>query len=118
MLVNEHGERITPVQKTKIPYDCLNGKRLFKANEKKAKFEHYGNKMDLGKGYIHTCTNGEDAFDYKHALEYEAFFKGQSYQVQVFECVIPRHTPYYKGTYGEGRNGYASTQIRFVRRLD
>lgn len=115
---------VTPSQYTRVPLACIQGKKLFKPEERY--IEEYlvdiiwldlenvpplfeGHVYDLLEGGIHTYKNLEDAKEMcsKASMEY----------CHVFKCVIPKGEKYYEGPDDKMKPTYASNSIRFIEQL-
>lgn len=59
----------------------------------------------LTQGFIHSFKNKSDALK---------FAKREIY-IDVVECIIPAGTYYFEGINSDGTDGYASTQIKYVK---
>lgn len=63
------------------------------------------NKEELEAGFVHSYKNKKDAI---------AFAKTRTH-TDVVKCVIPKGTYYFEGTNADFTDGYASTQIKYVK---
>ena len=63
------------------------------------------NKEVLEEGFIHSFKNKEDAIT----------FAKTKYGVDVVKCIIPKGTYYFEGINSDLTEGYASTQIKYVK---
>lgn len=69
---------------------------------------HIGN--SVGKGFIHSFQNKEDAIRVAKTMGYA--------NTAVIECIIPDETPYFEGIWGELLYlSYVSTNIKYVKRV-
>lgn len=65
------------------------------------------NEGELREGFVHSFKNKKDAIE---------FARWPSY-VDVVECIIPKGTYYFEGWNADGSDGYASTQIKYIKVL-
>ena len=63
------------------------------------------NEEELEAGFVHSFKNKKDAI---------AFAKVRNY-IDVVKCIIPKGTYYFEGTNSDFTEGYASTQIKYVK---
>ena len=56
-------------------------------------------------GFIHSFVNKKDARE----------FARTRYYIDVVECIIPKGTYYFEGINSDDTEGYASTQIKYVK---
>lgn len=101
----------TPYTYTPILPETLQGLVPFEAKGK-AHVIKDGLAFMVSKGAIHAHTNASEAFC---LADFSNRFSGK-YHI-VYECEIPKGTKYYAGKDERGFNGYASKQIRFIKRL-
>ena len=107
------GKYCTPFICIPVPYNVVKGKVLFVAktldgnNVTKVWLKKvYKNKKTVSSGLIHTFVDYDSAYA-------SAKYWGDS----LFECVIPKGTIYIEGTFDDEEPSYASTKIRFVKKL-
>lgn len=94
------------------PYHCLQGTL---ATTPVQRILH--NIPCISEGFIHTFRSLKDAEESITIADY--FLKLKSYDCEgyeIFECVIPKGTEYYRGTHSiGGYEGFASKKIKFIK---
>lgn len=124
VLCGEKDYWVTPSQYTKVPMECINGKKLFKPKE--TWIEDYlvdiialdledvpplfdGHVYDLYEGGIHTYKNLNDAKKTRRT--------GDKKYNHVFKCIIPKGAKYFEGPDDFMNPTYASSSIRFIKKV-
>lgn len=98
--IRDNGEYQTPYFSTIIPPEIIEGKKALKPELKEGE-TFFDKKLHVEGKCIHS-----------YATEKNALFQ-LTYFSEVFECVIPKGALYYEGE----SNDYASSEIRFVKRI-
>lgn len=116
-IVRKVGKKyITPFQETKINWPTMHGITRFKAKGEKMDDEHhlvYGGEMAVYSGVIHSMRRLKDAEGFTDYIR-----NNSEWEIEIWECVIPRGVKYMEGEDSNGCACYGSESIRFVKKVE